>query len=191
MKNSKMMAEQNIYDYFTTHTDGRFVLSFKGTISQSVLVGLAEIVENKIAANNRPQTVIKKVFAITIELSQNVLHHSFNKSLVANKDTRAGDGIVVISEDETAYRITSGNMIDNGNIPQMNDRCRQLQELDRPGLKALYKTQRQRKTDHSAQTPGLGLIDIACRSDRPIEMTVTPVDGNKSFMALSATVNKG
>ena len=184
------MIDQQIYECFRTHADERFMLSFKGAISQNVLVSLAGMVEQKITANSMPQSVIKNVFAITVELSQNVLHHSFSKSPGPDHDSRVGDGVVMISEDQATYRIMAGNLIGNGNVQRLQDCCRQLQGLDHAGLRTLYKKRRRSAVNSNLKMPGLGLIDIASRSDRPIELAITPVDGEKSFMVLAATVEK-
>jgi len=181
------MPETDLFKYYQEMKGENFVLSFKGIISQDILVGLKEVMESRISRDASQNRSAKKVFSIFIELSQNVLHHSAEKVRVES-GADIGAGIMIIYENDKCYGISSGNMIDNSRLPEMIKRCDHINNLDREGLKRLYKERLNRHLDNESKSPQLGLVDIAIKSSNPIVLEAKELNNQYSFLILSTII---
>lgn len=183
------MIETNLFKYYKVMRDKNIILSFKGTVSQEILVSIGSLIKDKLSREICQQRVTKKVFSIFIELAQNVLHYSAEKMSLGNDDKKAGMGIVVVSEDDDYYKITSGNLIKKSMIKQIVDRCNYINKLDSEELKIYFKEQRRLPRGDSVGG-GIGLIDVARKSGYPLDFQINSIDEPHSFFVLSAKVEK-
>ena len=184
------MITMNLFKFYKQMNEKKIVFAYKGTISQDVLVELADLIKDKLLFNLSQQKVIKKVFAIFIELAQNILHYSAERVCVGPKDNKIGTGIILISENNNEYTVTSGNMIDNSNLKVVVDRCTFINSLDEDELKKYYKEQRSQPLKEGINSAGLGLIDIARKSKSHLEFEINSIDNNYSFFVLSINIRK-
>lgn len=184
------MIKLNLFEYYKQMNENKIVFAYKGTISQDVLVELAELIKDKLFSGSKQRNKIKKVFAIFIELAQNILHHSAEKVSIKGTDKKIGTGIIVVSETSDYYTITSGNLAERENLLDVIKRCDFINSLNAVKLKEYYKEQRSLPFKKGASGPGLGLIDIARKSKNPLEYDFNPVDNSYSFLILSVQVRK-
>jgi len=178
------MSEAELFKNYQEMKGKNFVLSFKGTVSQDILVGLKEVMESRFSRGVSQDRSAKKVFSVFIELSQNVLHYSDEKVRMEN-DADIGAGIVIICENDKSYKISSGNRIDNSRLPEMIERCDHINSLDREGLKRLYRERLNKPLDKDSKSPKLGLVDIAIKSGNPIMLEAKKIDDQYSFLVIS------
>jgi hypothetical protein len=186
------MMAFDAYSMYRKQSDQLSLLMFKGVISQNVLVGLASLVENNLEVVNTPQAVLKRVFAIMVELSQNILHHSAERVYLPNQNAPVGTGIVNIFESQGSYTVVSGNIFNKSDEKLILERVKKLQIMDHEALKRLYRDIRQKSytDDLNKNNLGLGLIDVARRADYPLDISIEPVNDKQSFLAITATVAK-
>ena len=182
--------EEDLFKYYHKMVEKKFLLSFKGMISQDILVGLGEMIKNTLTQYNSHQKNTRKVFSIFIELAQNILHYSAEKANSGNANNKAGAGIVVISEDKKFYTVTSGNMVKNLEISRIVEKCHFINQLNKVGLKEYYKKQIKLPRASGLKGGGIGLINIARKSENPLEVIVTPINDKCSFLILSSNIKK-
>lgn len=181
------MGETNLFEYYQKMTGNIFVLSFKGAVSQDILVGLKEVLGNRFSLTASRDRSAPKVFSVFIELAQNVLHHSAEKVRMQS-GTEIGVGIVVICEDDKVYEISTGNMIEKNRLPEIINRCDFINKLDREGLKKFYKERLKRPLQGDSKSPQLGLIDIALKSGNSIKLRAKQLDDRHSFLDVSTII---
>ena len=184
------MIEKEILKLYRKRINKNLILSFKGSISQDILVELGETIKNKFSCKIGQKKISKKVFAIFIELAQNILHHSAEKISLENEDKKIGTGIIDISENKHFYTITSGNLVENSKSKKILNKCNYINQLDKEGLKKYYLEQRKLPRTKESQSAGLGLIDIARKSGNILEAKINKIDDLYSFFILSVDVSK-
>jgi hypothetical protein len=151
------------------------------------MVGLDDVTESVLNLNWEKKDVRKKVFAVYVELIQNVIHHS---AQLTGFNQQSGTGVVVVIEKKDSYEIISANIIENGKVQNLINRCEEINRLDPGGLKILYSDRRKQPVPSRAKGSGLGLIDIARKSGNPINIKVDKINEKVSLLELSATINK-
>lgn len=184
------MPEIELLQYYKKMCERNIVLDFQGAISQGVLVGLAELIRNKYFKELGRTYLVKKMFAVFIEMAQNIANYSAERVHLDNHTNDTGAGIIVVTDKDKTYTITSGNLVDKSAIPRITEYCDNINGMNPDQLKQLYKKQIKTKRKSGDKGAGLGLIDIARKSGNPFSYDVTPVDDTHSFFVLSVKLEE-
>jgi len=170
--------------------ESKIVLSFEGKMSQGVLVSLVDTLKEKLKVNDQDakQNMVRKIFAIFVELAQNIQNHSLESEIIDGLET--GAGIIVIREDEDSYMLTSGNNITVGAAEKLKQYCDKLNKPSADELKKLYKQQLRSERSKEAKGAGIGLIDIIRKSGNPLKYEIQTVDEQTQFFTLSVNLPK-
>ncbi|MEM7181701.1 MAG: SiaB family protein kinase, partial [Spirochaetota bacterium] len=175
-----MSLGDRLYQHYDENQDYQSIVYFKGKLSQEILGELGSMIKSSYSK----QSNIKRIFAVFIELAQNILHYSEER--VANSDgSDSGVGIVMVNEEDSFFHISSGNLIDNSKIDKLKSKCEQVNSLTGEQLKELYKKRIKQSRPEDSKGAGLGFIDMARKSDSPIEYTIKRIDEQNSFFTLS------
>ncbi len=160
------------------------ILTFKGTISQEVLADVGVNLRAKLGSFH----IGKRIFAIFVELAQNIYHHSAQKEFSVIKGRPSGVGMLVIQEEREYFILYSGNLIENYKVEGLRERCEFINQMTSDELRNYYVQQRKRPT--GGVGANIGLIDMARRSKNPLQYNIESVDDDTSFFSLSITVDK-
>lgn len=179
-----MSTNFNMFGFYNkTDLQGLNTL-FRLTISQEILVEIAINLQENIQCR---EAVKGKMFAIFIELAQNIHAHSAERQ--GKKDS--GIGILSISESPTYYLLSSGNKIHNSKVEKVLERCRYINTLNKEGLRAFYRSERTNSFRLKRKKGAyLGFIDMARRSQNPLEVKVNKLNEDISFFSITVKVNK-
>ena len=184
------MPELELLEYYKKMCERGIVLDFQGAISQDMLVGMAELIKHRSAQDSGRADIVKKIFAVFIEMAQNITHYSAERVHLDNHSTDSGAGIIVVTEKNKSYTITSGNLVDKQSIPGIIKHCETINNMDKEALKQFYKKRLKSSRENGKRGGGIGLIDIVRRSGNIIYYKVTPVDDINSFLALSVKIQE-
>lgn len=182
------MPDLDLLEYYKSMSERNILLDFQGAISQDMLVGMAEVIKKKCSQEFGDTAVVKKIFAIFIEMAQNIALYSAERSRFSDGDTEVGAGIIVVTENNKRYTITSGNLVEKNAVPGIINHCQKINRMDKEGLKQFYKEQINLSREKGKRTGGIGLIAIVRKSGNPILYKVTPVDDRHSFLVLSVKI---
>jgi hypothetical protein len=105
-----------------------------------------------------------------------------------NFDEIAQSCIVTIGRLDDKPYVCSGNLVDNADAAELEERIRPLIAMDKERLKQLYKAVLRQDVPPNASGSGLGLIDIARKASRPLEYSITEINHKFSFFTLKAVV---
>lgn len=174
-------------------TEKKILMSFKGAFAQPIIVEIGQTLRGKIATQpiesiSERTILTKKIFAIFVELAQNVMFYSAEQELDEH-GKECGIGLLVISETPGTYCISSVNQILNNDVERVRTRCESLRLLTKEELKNRYTEQR-REPRGSSKGAGLGFLDIARRADLPLDFALQPLNDTLSLFMLSASVKK-
>ncbi|KXX69948.1 hypothetical protein AVL50_13815 [Flammeovirga sp. SJP92] len=161
-------------------------LAFQGIFSQDVLALIGKSLRN----TPESRVIAKRLFAIVIEMAQNIHHYSAEKQYSEKDGRDIGVGIVAIAEDDHHYIITSGNCIVKTEVPPLIERANYINGLSPEKLKEFYREQRKAPQREGKPGANLGFIDMVRKSGNPIEINIKEYDETRSFFILSVRVNK-
>lgn len=172
----------NLREEFNRHG---IMICFNGPFSHSIIEEVGLAVRNHLAAENLTRAAVQDVFSVYIELAQNVKNYMQVRQLPADA---ANSSIIVIAKQNGRYLVTSGNIILEKDAVPLAEAIDRINALDAQGLKKLYREQMRKTPEPGSLGAGLGLLEIARRSSDKMTYSITPVDGGRSFLRLSAYV---
>jgi len=181
------MEEFDLYDYYRDNKNNNIILSFKGAVSQDILVEIGQIIRNKFGVDKS----LKKIFAVFVELSQNIMHYSAERVINPRDGKDVGVGIILFKEYDDTFMLTSGNQLKNSSRDRVVEKIQRINELNQEQLKELYKEQRRKPQEDESKGAGLGLIEIARKSSENINYKITEIDDENSFFVMNVKFKKG
>lgn len=142
-------------------------------------LGLIEHVESVLRSSGEARRVQKRVVNVLIECAQNVFHH--------DPGAESGLTYIAIGKIPTGYCIVSSNQVRNEKLSLLK---RRLSHIGRKSVDELRKLQMDvmQCDPESEKGAGLGLIDIARRSQNMIRYQLTTVSDELSEFTLQVTV---
>ena len=170
---------EEFQDIKDEHTN---LFQYSDDLSQDSIEGILTLVENIISRHHLKKSLHRKVFYVVVECIQNVYNH--------NADPTEGDPMPKIEfglQDSSYYIITS-NLISNEDIPYICKKIDSVNGMSQEELKNVYKEVLNNNIISKKGGAGLGLIDIARKSQNKIEYKLKPHNSNKSFLYFKASI---
>jgi len=180
------MLDFDLYDYYKSSRDKKIILSFKGIISQQLLIDVGEIIR----ARSETLKGTKKIFSVFIEMSQNIMHYSKEREVdpISGKDY--GVGIVLFHESEDEFIVTSGNLTSIEQGLEIRSKIDMLSSMPKEDIKQYYSDTIRKPRDVEKKGAGLGLIEIVRKSGGKVFCETSPVDGGDAFVIISSYFEK-
>jgi hypothetical protein len=170
-------------DYFNQR---QMMLCFNGPISRSLIEEVGNALKNYLQAENAHPSAAMDVFAVYIEMTQNIRHYAQRQGY---SDVDASATVVVARDSEGRYLVQAGNLLETADGDALVQRIEHLASLDKAQLKAAYKEQlRKPKPEHAVSGAGLGILDMARKSASPLQATLSPTTDGRRFFSLRALI---
>jgi hypothetical protein len=180
-----MTAESMLQQYLNAQ-ENNLALFFKGPLSQDVLVSLSDALRVRIGFEGKA----KKLFGVFIEMTQNVKNYS--AEMAASPDGQnVGVGVVSVVDMPGQYFISCGNKMRSADVELMNKRCLLIKSMPYETLRAYHREKMREGPPPGSKGAGLGLIDIAMKTDQEVAFHCLPIDAEYSFFTINAIVRKG
>ncbi len=179
------MLDFDLFNYYTQVKDHNILISFKGALSQEILVEMGDFIKNKVSVDKK----IKKIFTVFVELAQNIMHYSAEREEIDGKSY--GVGIITFTESSDFYHITSGNLTEKEQASKFAARLQRINSMTEEELKENYSEQIRKPLDSSNKGAGLGLLEIARKSSGKIDYEIEDYNEQHSFLVLSVNIKKG
>ncbi len=164
---------------------------FKGPISQGLMAEMGGLLQQKMRFENVKKMAIMRVFGVVVENAQNILRYSAERiaqSLFSGQDGELSIGIIAVGQENDYFFVLSGNVVANSQVPALRERLDRVQTMTPEELKALYLEQRRKEPVPGAKGAGLGLIDMARKSSKPLAYEFEPMDAERSFFSLKIMI---
>lgn len=164
----------------------RVMLCFNGPISRSLIEEIGKALRSYLDTQQTAPAAAMDVFAAYIEMTQNIRHYARRQGY---SDAQASATVVVSQDDQGRYQVSAGNLVEATDGERLVATIDGLAPLDKAELKAAYKRQlRQARDETSRSGAGLGLLDIARKSSKPMRASLQPLAAQQSFFSLTATI---
>jgi hypothetical protein len=178
------METQQLHQFYCESQHDEIIISFRRAMTHDRLEQVAVVLQKTLGS--RP--VAKRVLTVFVELAQNVLHYSLDRTEGEEDGASCGCGVLKISETADDYVVASGSVIGRKDAVRMKERISALCACSAEELKQRFLEQRRRPMQGGHA--GLGLLLIARRSGGRIELRTEPHDQDRDFMVITAQIAK-
>ncbi|MGM0411998.1 MAG: biofilm regulation protein kinase SiaB [Pseudomonadota bacterium] len=180
------MASTDLFRLREYFQEQNILLCFNGPISRSLIEEIGNALKNYLEAEETAPDAVMDVFGVYVEMTQNIRHYATRQGY---NDTESAATVVVARDEDGHYLVESGNLVEPADGEALLRRVEELAGMDSAELKAAFKSQLRTPREMAAATgAGLGLIDIARKSARPLAAQLEEAPGGRSFFSLIATI---
>lgn len=162
---------------------------FNGQISQNLLLQLGDTLKQKLQTQEVKSQTILKVFSMFVEQAQNVIRYSATGTNDVPDVEDSQVGVVTVGYDGNYYFVASGNEVMTADVNRLKEKLQKIVSMDKDQLKAYYKEVRKNDTPDDSTGAGLGFIEMARKSDKPLEFEFSELDNRKSFFTLITLIS--
>ena len=160
------------------------IMSFNGPFSQSVIEELGQAIRTHLESRTETKTRIGDVFATYIEMAQNIRHYAESAARDEIERLRFNAGTVTIGVEDDGYAVVSGNFVLRAGAEVLKARLDHILTLDKAGLKEAYRSALREERAPDALGAGLGLLQMARTSAKPLDYSLVDVDDDIAFFTL-------
>lgn len=187
MKKEFLQNKFSLLDYYSVMTKENILISYKGPFTDSVL---AEITANIRTNLNLYPQVSKKLFAVFIELAQNISYYSSERNYIEGKEDSPGIGTIVIKDEGDFFTLVTGNLINKKNTQHLVEKCKLINSLSRDELRE-YKRKQRNEPSSEFDGGNIGLIQVALTSNSAINLEIKELSDEYSFIVFAIDLDKG
>jgi hypothetical protein len=176
-----------VYDFYRSMIANKVNLVYEGEITHQITKAFTSLTETNMALEDESNTVQKKVFHVMVECLQNISKHA---DPIGENASGVGRGIFIVSKFQDEYTVTTGNIISQSKVPDLTEMLENINNLDKEGLKLLYKQQIRDGRLSEKGGAGLGFIDIARKTGKALEYHFLKVNDEYSFFILTSRISR-
>ena len=184
-----MFAKEMLDFRKSLHNEG-VVFCYSGYMTEDVLMSVGSVIKQKLAADSVDKKVVRGVFSVFVEQVQNVIRYSIEDDTGGqqDEDIELRYGLLMVGLKEGQYFVSCGNLVNKESVSSLREGLDHIQQLDKEGLKLLYKEILRGNVPEGSKGAGVGFIDIAKRATNGIEFDFTDFDDQFAYFSLKAYI---
>lgn len=162
----------------------RLMFVYRGVVTSENSVPLLMLLEKEMENSEFTFVGRKRLFMFVLESLQNVSRHNRNSQ-------HAHMSMVVYSKTDSGYTVTTGNVLQNTAIGDLNKKLEEINNLGTGEIRSVYRQMLSSAEFSSKGGAGLGLIEMAKKTGNKLDYDFVPLDDEFSYFVLSKTVDSG
>jgi Family of unknown function (DUF6272) len=174
-----------IYDLHRTMMSANLILVYQGEFTQETLKSILAMAERNLDSTGEESSIKRKVFNVMVEALQNIVKHSDE---LADDPIHSHNAIFLIGRESNRFSIMTGNPILKKNVSNLDEKLKQINGLDKDGLKELYKSIIKNTQISDKGGAGLGFVDMARKSGEQLEFSFPEMNEEYAFFTLKVNV---
>ncbi len=178
----------NLNKWYADKKVGDVVLEYSGSIDSEMIDHALVEIEKQLNLKQETNQTRKRVFNVFVECLQNLYHHIDTLPTLAKSVGNESFGAVILSKEESAYRISTGNFIRNEQVTYIKDRIDQVNSLSEAELRMLYRDILNNNEFSDKGGGGLGMLDIVRKAGNKLEYFFYPYSDDLVFFALDVYI---
>ncbi len=159
-------------------------LVYLGDFNHEITKMFTSMTRNEMERQSEEKSISRKVYHSMVETLQNMNKHSDE---IAEK-FNIGKGFFMIGKKNDIYYIITSNKVGVEKIDSLRSAIDEVNNASKAELKAMYKKQLREGELSSKGGAGLGLIDIARKSDEKLHYQFLPVDEHSRLFILKVEI---
>ncbi len=173
-----MQAVLNLYDALIEN--GIYVV-YIGKFNQRITKFFSEMVESELEKECDNKITRRRVYHTIVEILQNMQRHA---------DELGEGGLFMIGRKNHIYYIITSNKVLKSNVPKIKSTLDQINSATKEQLKEMYKKQLVQGRLSEKGGAGLGLIDIARKTDTKYEYLFIPINFELDYFVLKIEIDR-
>ena len=157
---------------------------FNGPFSHGLIEEFGLALRQHLEQRSTERSALFDVFAVYVELAQNVRNYVITKGFVAGQPHNPDCAIITILWDGERFAVAAGNVVAQEDAAVLEARISELNGLDREQLRLRFKEQLRATRPVGSLGAGLGLLDIARRAVAPLAVTRTALSPEWEFFSI-------
>ena len=174
-----------LFDELKDELRDSIVFSYRGSFDNSVVNDILKQVKLNLAETGQNKLLVKKTYNVMVEAVENVLKHCQINSSHVREDK---EGLTILSMEEDIFTIAAGNLIPRVNKQILQSKLDELNGMTTEELKKTYSEAIQSSQISDKGGAGLGLLDIARKSNIKLEYSFTPFDNAHYYFILKTKI---
>jgi len=167
--------------------DQKILLAYKGEFNHQIVNSILSNAKKQMQNMDIDMTIRKKLYNIMVECLENINRYA-GADIFVHDDSTPHYPVFLMGRSDEGYYVTVGNLIrDKDKIP-LQQKIEDVNELNKEELKEKYREAIMSADVTEDSGAGLGLIDMAIKSDNKLEYTFNNVKDGVSFFILEVKV---
>lgn len=177
------------------------IFYFTGPLSQDILRDIVKNLQIKQAMLKADPSTLRRLITVIIELTQNIMYYSMESAQfgktggVPGRKTgvapSVGTGFLALGQKNNGFFVTCGNKVSQHRVPTLRAKLSHLQKLTPEEIKKYYIEQLNRAPGDPDQIGGLGFIEMAKRTSKPIQFAFDPIDEENQYVSITGHIKRG
>jgi hypothetical protein len=177
--------EFSLFEYYRITNRPEVMICYRGPVSDIILREISKDIRAKFSDNVQ---ISRKIFAIYMELAQNILYYSSEKINISERKDSVGT--ILLTQNDTSFIFSCGNLVENIYLDELIESCKIINSMNREELREYKRQQRSSDRKERSRGAGIGLIQVALTSRHPLKAEYRKVDETHSFFSLAVKVGK-
>lgn len=174
----------NYLEKFSATEQRSISVNHFGVFTQDLINSLADGVEELMVASGDSKKLIKRVFSIIIEGSQNIRLHG-------EKDEQERQlAFLFLCRNSLNYKIVFGNIVKNEDIQTIEEYLNKINNLHAEQLKELYFQILSNGYLSKKGGAGLGFLTMRMKSDNQLNYLIKRIDDTKSLFTVEVLLSR-
>lgn len=178
------MKIEDLYSFNNQLNRDGILYCYSGPFTRGIVEEIGEMMRRKIEKETNSMNTSMKVFSVFVEQVQNIMNHSDGKIQDSDEEASYSEGIAIIGKAGDDYFTLCGNLVDISKKEVIENSILEINKLDKAEVKQLYKQKLKNDELKVGKGAGIGLLDIARKSNEPLKYHFQDVDDKYVFFSL-------
>jgi hypothetical protein len=174
---------ENVHRLYLLMNEDNLGYIYRGNFTDEITENILKLTEANLQQEESRHKIKKRIYSIMVEGLQNITRHQQANEIDIEKIEETY-GIFVIQKMDDYYFITTGNVVENKNIPPLKELLDKINSLSKDELKEYYKKVLTEGELSDKGGAGLGLIDMARKSGNKLFYKFREIDDHTSYFYL-------
>lgn len=182
-------------EWYSGKINGNTLFSYKGGLTSEKITRILEEIEKNALVSDTSCKLKRKIYNVLVESLQNMFHHgeTMKKDFEVFCDDKEHDEaskfcVILFQKESIGYLLRTANFIRQHNMKLVKDKIDQVNVLSHEEIKALYKLILNNHEFSDRGGGGLGLIDIAKRTESRLSYEFHEFQENLFLYSLEVNV---
>ena len=176
-----------VFDILQVMEQNNVLLAFTGEFDMRVINALVTSVRGKLNSLESNPSVQKKVYNVMVECLENIFRHS-ERSVRQQDSALRSYAIFTLHKQGSDYYMVTGNYINTKNVEYLKKMIDKINTLNKEERKEMYRQVLSNGEFSNKGGAGLGMIDIAIKSDSQLQYEFEKINDEDTFYVFQVRI---